>query len=101
MQFSLANHLYKIVKEREDADTEKELRLLCYRILHSDLSDMQCGAKRILALLSKKNGKLEDAMKYVNELPSVYCAREIMEIQIIQGVSFQKALHEWLLEMDE
>ena len=96
LQFSLANHLYKSVKDLDDVDAEQEIRLLCYRILHSNLPDMQCGAKRLLALLSAKDGELENAMKYVNELPSIYCGREIMAIQILRGVSFRKALHEWL-----
>lgn len=101
LQFGLANLLYKFVKKWDDVDAEQEIRLLCYRILHSNLPDMQCGAKRLLALLSAKNGELEDAMNYVNELPSVYCGREIMAIQILQGVSFRKALHEWLLQTGE
>lgn len=101
LQFGLANLLYKFVKKWDDVDAEQEIRLLCYRILHSNLPDMQCGAKRLLALLSAKNGDLEDAMNYVNELPSVYCGREIMAIQILQGVSFRKALHEWLLQTGE
>lgn len=101
LQFGLANLLYKFVKKWNDVDAEQEIRLLCYRILHSNLPDMQCGAKRLLALLSAKNGDLEDAMNYVNELPSVYCGREIMAIQILQGVSFRKALHEWLLQTGE
>ena len=97
LQFSLANLLYcKYVKELNDIDAEQEIRLLCYRILHSNLPDMQCGAKRLLALLSAKNGELEAAIKYVNELPSVYCGREIMAIQVLQGVSFRQALHDWL-----
>ena len=100
LQFSLANHLYTLVKKQGDADAEQELRLLCYRILHSSLPDMQCGAKRLLAFLSAKNGEMEDAMKYVNELPSVYCGREIVAEQILHGVSFREALHEWYFEKD-
>lgn len=98
LQFSLASLLYNFVKKRDDVDAEQEVRLLCYRILHSNLPDMQCGAKRLLALLSAKNGELEDAMAYVNELPSIYCGREIMAEQILHGVSFREALREWLLQ---
>ena len=92
LQFSLANLLYKLVKKFDDVDAEQELRLLCYRILHSNLPDMQCGAKRLLALISAKNGDVKEAMKYVNELPSVYCGREIMAEQILHGISFQEAM---------
>ncbi len=98
LQFSLAGLLYKLVKKWDDIEAEQELRLLCYRILHSNLPDMQCGAKRLLALISAKNGEVEEAMKYVNELPSVYCGREIMAEQILYGISFQEAMHKWLLE---
>lgn len=102
LQFSLANLLYyKFVKKCDDVDAEQELRLLCYRILHSNLPDMQCGAKRLLALISVKNGDMEAAMKYVNELPSVYCGREIMAEQILHGTSFQEAMRKWLLINEE
>ncbi len=92
LQFSLANLLYKLVKKFDDVDAEQELRLLCYRILHSNLPDMQCGAKRLFALISAKNGDVKEAMKYVNELPSVYCGREIMAEQILHGISFREAM---------
>lgn len=101
LQFSLASLLYKLVKKCDDVDAEQELRLLCYRILHSNFPDMQCGAKRLLALISAKNGELEDALKYVNELPSVYCGREVMAEQILHGISFQEAMRKWLLKQEE
>lgn len=99
LQFSLASLLYKLIRKRDNTDAEQELRLLCYRILHSNLPDMQCGAKRLLALLSAKNGDVEDAMKYVNELPSIYCGREVMAEQILHGISFQEAIKKWLLQI--
>ena len=100
LQYSLASLLYKLIKKQDDTDVEEELRLLCYRILHSNLPDMQCGAKRLLALLSAKNGNVEDAMKYVNELPSIYCGREVMAEQILHGISFQEAIKKWLLQRE-
>ena len=96
LQFSLAGLLYKRVKKQADKDAEQELRLLCNRILHSDLPDMQCGAKRFLALLAAKNGDIKGAMKYVNELPSIYCGREAVAEQILHGVSFREAVRNWL-----
>lgn len=101
LQFSLAGLLYKLVKNWDDIEAEQELRLLCYRILHSNLPDMQCGAKRLLALISAKNGEVEEAMKYVNELPSVYCGREIMAEQILHGLSVREAMDKWLLKIGE
>lgn len=97
LQFSLANLLYGLVKKQNDTDTEQEIRLLCNRILHSNLPDMQCGAKRLLAFLSAKNGNVEEAMKYVTELPSVYCGREVVAEQILHGMSFKAALNKWFL----
>ena len=96
LQFGLANLLYGLVKKQSDTDTEQEIRLLCNRILHSNLPDMQCGAKRLLAFLSAKSGNMDEAMKYVNELPSIYCGREIMAEQILHGLSFKEALNKWV-----
>lgn len=101
LQFGLANLLYKVVRKQDDVEVEQELRLYCNRILHSNLPDMQCGAKRLLALLSAKNGDVDGAMKYVNELPSVYCGREVMAEQILHGGSFREAVSKWLLQMEE
>lgn len=89
--------MYKLVKKYDDVEAEQELSLLCNRILHSNLPDMQCGAKRLLALISAKSGDVEEAMKYVSELPSVYCGREIMAEQILHGLSFHEAMRKWLL----
>lgn len=96
LQFSLANLLYGLVKKQNDSNTEQEVRYLCNRILHSNLPDMQCGAKRLLAFLSAQNGNVEEAMKYVNELPSVYCGREIVAEQLLHGLSFKAALNKWI-----
>lgn len=98
LQFGLANHLYKIVKKQAKKEVDQEIRSLCNKILHSNIPAMQCGAKRLLALLSARDGQLDEAMKYVNELPSVYCGREIMAEQIIQGIPFRKALQNYLSE---
>ena len=93
LQFSLANLLYyTYIKKKNDAEAEQEVQLLCHRILHSNFPDMQCGAKRLLALISAKNGDIETAMRYVNELPSVYCGREVMAEQILYGVTFKNAV---------
>ena len=92
LQFGLANLLYSLVKKKNDSEIEQEVHILCHRILHSNLPDMQCGAKRLLALLSAKHGDIDGAMKYVNELPSVYCGREIMAEKILHGTSFQEAV---------
>ena len=101
LQFGLANLLYGLIKKQKNADAEQEIHFLCNRILHSNKPDMQCGAKRILAFLSAQNGNMEEAMKYVNELPSIYCGREIVAEQILNGISFGKALKKWEAQMGD
>lgn len=98
LQFSLANTLYSARnnpaenKNKEDADTEKEISLLCHRILQSDKPGIQCGAIRLLAMLAAKHGDTESAMKYVNELPSVYCGREVMAERVLHGLNFKQTI---------
>lgn len=87
LQFSLANILYGIFKKNNDTEIEKEINVLCHRILQSDKPGIQCGALRLLALLSARHGDKETAMKYVNELPSLYCGREIMAEKILNKVN--------------
>lgn len=62
---------------------------------------MQCGAKRILAFLFAQNGNMEEAIKYVNELPSLYCGREVVAEQILNGISFREALKKWEAQMGD
>lgn len=97
LQFGLANLLYGSIKNTDDIEVEQEINLLCHKIMHSNLSGIQCGAIRLLALLSAKHGDIETAMKYVNELPSIYCGREIMAEQILCGLTFREAINKWLL----
>lgn len=92
LQFSLANILYGILKKNSDIEVEKEINLLCHRILQSDKPGIQCGALRLLALLSARHGDTETAMKYVNELPSLYCGREIMAEKILNKVNAKDAI---------
>lgn len=102
IQFSLANLIfYQHVRKKKDVEAERELKRLCNRVIQSNLADMQCGAKRLLALLAAQNGDKEEAMQYVNQLPSVYCGREIMAEQILHDLSFRKALDKWLLKTEE
>lgn len=46
----------------------------------------------ILALICSRRGDTETAMKYVNELPSLYCGREIMAEKILYGVNSKQAI---------
>ena len=96
LQFSLSNCLYRSYKQTNEKTIEREIYLLCNRILHSNQPGIQCGAIRTLALLSAENGDIEQAMKYVNELPSVYCGREILAEQILHKISFKKAIKKYL-----
>ena len=92
LQFSLAKILYGISKKNNDTEIEKEINILCHRILQSDKPGIQCGALRLLALLSARQGDTETAMKYVNELPSLYCGREKMAEKILNKVNTKDAI---------
>lgn len=98
LQFSLANTLYSGInnsgatKNKDNEDTIKEISLLCDRILQSDKPGMQCGALRLLAILAANRGDTDSAMRYVNELPSVYCGREVMAERVLHGLSFKQAI---------
>lgn len=96
LQFSLSNYLYRSYKQTNDKTIEREIYLLCNRILQSDKPGIQCGAIRILALLFAQSGDTAQAMRYVNELPSVYCGREILAEQILHKISFKKAIKRYL-----
>lgn len=99
LQFGLAGILYGVWKKKHDREIEKELNSLCHRVLNSDDAGMKCGAMRCLAFMAKENGDIEQAMKYVNNLPSILCGREIVAKQILLDMSFQDAarscLEEW------
>lgn len=94
-QFGLAGVLFGVWKKEHDADTEREITLLCHRILRSGDAGMQCGANRCLALIAKEHGDTELAMKYVNALPSVLCGRELMAMQIKLDMSFNDAVRKF------
>lgn len=95
LQFGLAGVLFGAWKKVHDADMEREITLLCHRILRSGDAGMQCGANRCLALIAKEHGDTELAMKYVNALPSVLCGRELMAMQVKFDMSFQDALRKF------
>ena len=99
LQFGLSGVLYGKWKRGYDRDIERELYFLCHRILRSNDTGIQCGAKRCLAFMAKKNGDMEQAMKYVSELPSILCGREIMAKQILEDLPFRAAVEEYLEEV--
>lgn len=88
--------MYGQIKKKPDDIIEKEIDMLCNRIMHSNKPGMQCGAIRILAMLSVRHGDTDLAMKYVNELPSIYCGREIMAEQVLNGLNFEQAIDKYL-----
>ncbi len=104
LQFSLANTLYSSASnpshspdaqgnsKQDNEEIETEISLLCSRILQSDKPGMQCGALRLLAMLAANRSDLDSAMKYVNELPSVYCGREVMAERVLHGLNFKQAI---------
>ena len=98
LQFGFVGVLFGIWKNTHDTDLEREIVRLCNRIVSSGDAGMQCGATRCLAFIAKTNGDTEQAMKYVNALPSVLCGRELMAMQIQYDMSFKKALQKFAKE---
>ena len=96
LQFYLANSLYRQIKKKRDDIIEKEIDMLCNRIMHSNKPGIQCGAIRILAMVAARHGDIDFAMKYVNELPSIYCGREIVAEQVLNGLNFEQAIVKYL-----
>lgn len=96
LQFYLANSLYGQIKKKPDDLIEKEIDMLCNRIMHFNKPGIQCGAIRILAMVSARHGDTDLAMKYVNELPSIYCGREIVTEQVLNGLNFEQAIDKYL-----
>ncbi len=92
--FSLANNLNQMVKTQSTYDEriELEIDILCHKLLCSNNSGMQCGALYLLALKADRHGDKAAAMKYVNDLPSMYVGREIMAERILNGLSFRQAV---------
>jgi len=92
--FSLANNLNQKVTMQGIRDTKMELEvdILCHKILCSDNPGMQCGALYLLALMANRHGDKDAAMKYVNDLPSMYVGREIMAEKILNGLNSRQAI---------
>ena len=92
--FSLANNLNQMVTKQRIRDTKVELEvdILCHKLLCSDNPGMQCGALYLLALMADRHGDKDTAMKYVNDLPSMYVGRKIMAEKILNGLNSRQAI---------
>ncbi len=99
LQFNLAGMLYAKLQEQQDTEVEAELLRLCHAIRESDKPGMQCGAIRMLALLEAKHGEKKKAMRYVNELPSMLCGREVVAEMVLNGTTFKTALKEYAQQL--
>lgn len=49
-----------------------------------------------LTMVAARHGDIDFAMKYVNELPSIYCGREIVAEQVLNGLNFEQAIVKYL-----
>ena len=96
--FSLANNLYRMAATQStgDAKIELEVDILCHKLLCSDNPGMQCGALYLLALMADRRGDKDTAMKYVNDLPSMFVGREIMSERILNGLNSRQAIKKLL-----
>ena len=96
--FCLANNLYRMAATQSngDAKIELEVDILCHKLLCSDNPGMQCGALYLLALMADRRGDKDTAMKYVNDLPSMFVGREIMSERILNGLNSRQAIKKLL-----
>lgn len=80
-----ANLLYSQFKKNQDMAIAKEIISLCNKINCSNKPDMQCGANALLIRVYARMGKLEEARKLANELPSFEIGRELLISDCLQG----------------
>lgn len=92
-----ANVIYSQFKKNPDPALAKEIISLCNQINGSGKPDMQCGACALLVRVYAKTGKLEEAAKIANDLPSFEVGRELLIAECLQ--EDEKAAHyQYLIE---
>lgn len=92
--------LYSQFKENHDMAVAKEIISLCNKINCSNKPDMQCGANALLVRVYARMGKLGEARKLANELPSFEIGRELLISDCLQGPE-KTAHYRYLIERFE
>ena len=78
----------------------KEIISLCNKINCSNKPDMQCGANALLVRVYARTGRVEEARKLANALPSFEVGRELLILECLQGAE-KKEHYRYLIERFE
>lgn len=85
IQLGLCGLLYKKYKDEWDKNIEREIFDLCDSIAKSGKPDMQCGARRIEALMYVIKEEYDKSEELINALPSYLCGRELLIAEVYTG----------------
>ncbi len=84
------NCCIKKYKLTPDEKLEDEIFSLCENIYKSGKTDMQCGAKRIKALMYAEKKEYEKSKELINAMPSYLCGRELLIAEAQNGEKKQE-----------
>ena len=76
---------YSKFRKSRDLSVAKEIISLCNKVNCSNMPDMQCGANALLVRVYARTGKLEEARKLANKLPSFEVGRELLIAECLEG----------------
>ena len=91
---------YSKFKKSRDVSVANEIISLCNKINCSNNIGMQCGANALLVRVCARTGRLEEAGKLANELPSLEIGRELLIMECLQGAD-KKVYCQYLIERFE
>ena len=91
---------YSQFKKSQDMSAANEIISLCNKINCSNNIGMQCGANALLVRVYARIGKLEEARKLANGLPSFEVGRELLILECLQGTD-KKEHYQYLIERFE
>jgi tetratricopeptide (TPR) repeat protein len=92
--------LYMQFKKSQDLSVAKEIISLCNKLNCSNKPDMQCGANALLVRVYARTGRVEEARKLANALPSFEVGRELLILECLEGAE-KKEHYQYLIERFE
>ena len=92
--------LYEQFKKNQDTSIAKEIISLCNKLNCSNKPDMQCGANALLVRVYARTGRVEEARKLANALPSFEVGRELLILECLEGAE-KKEHYQYLIERFE
>lgn len=92
--------LYSQFKKNPDGAAAGEIISLRNKINCTNKPDMQCGANALLVRVYARTGRLEEAKKLANALPSFEVGRELLISECLQGAEL-KEHYRYLIERFE